>query len=87
MPKNSLESLFGDDKIDIDCPQCQHRFKVKFKDVMKDGVVVNCPSCRTDIELQHDDTTKKTLHDAGRSAQNFDKSLEKLDKTFKKFGK
>ncbi|WP_442951508.1 MJ0042-type zinc finger domain-containing protein [Paenibacillus sp. GYB004] len=87
MPNTTLESLFGDEKIDIDCPQCQNRFKVKFKQVAKDGSIVSCPSCHTNIELRHDDTTKKTLTDADKASRDFEKTLNQLDKTFKKFGK
>jgi len=87
MPKIDLESLFGDENLDIDCPQCQSSFSVKFKKIMVDGSVVKCPHCQVDIQLNHDETTKKTLSDADKALRKFDKSLKNLEKAFKKFGK
>jgi len=87
MPKIDLESLFGGEEIDIDCPQCQSNFKVKFEEIMNDGSIVKCPHCQVDIQLNHDETTKKTLSDADKALRKFDKTLKNLEKAFKKFGK
>lgn len=80
MSKLNLESLFGDADLDMDCPECNHQFKVKFKQLSKAGNKVKCPRCREDITITHDSKTKKEL-------KSVDKSLEDLDKAFKNFGK
>lgn len=82
-----LETLFGDEDLDIDCPQCQSSFKVKFREVMTDGNTVQCPHCQVDIQLNHDETTKKTLSDVDKALGEFNRTLNKLGKTFKKFGR
>jgi len=87
MPKIDLESLFDGEEIDIDCPQCQSNFKVKFEEIMNDGSIVKCPHCQVNIQLNHDETTKKTLSDADKALRKFDKTLKNLEKAFKKFGK
>ncbi len=87
MKKMSLESMFGDEKIDIDCPACSHNFSAKFKEVMGDKHIIKCPGCGQDIEINHDDTTKKTLTDSNKALGELDESLKKLERTFKKFGR
>lgn len=87
MTNNPLGRIFGDQQLDIDCPQCNASFHVKLKDVMQDRSVVRCPECKTDIKLIHDDTTKRTLRDSERAAKDFEKSLDDLERAFKNFGK
>lgn len=84
---NSFDKLFGDEKLTIDCPVCGRRFKVKMRQLTRDGSIIHCPSCETDIELQHDATTKRTLRDVERATKKFEKSLKDLEKAFKKLGK
>lgn len=87
MTEMDLESLFGDEKLDIDCPQCQSKFSVRFKEVLTDGNIVQCSHCKVDIHLNHDETTQKTLTDSDKALKEFNKTMNKLEKTFKKFGK
>lgn len=87
MTEFTLESLFGDEKIEVDCPSCDLEFYISFKDVMNDKSIVQCPGCRQDIEFVHDETTKNTLTNSDKALKKFDKSLKELNKTFKKFGK
>lgn len=82
-----LESLFGNEDIEIDCPQCQSKFSVKFREIMTDGNIVQCPHCQVDIQLNHDETTKKTLSDVDHAFGEFNKSFKKFERTLKKFGK
>lgn len=81
----SLESLFGDELIDIDCPTCNTEFQVEFSAVMEDGSSVVCPNCKQEIVLNHDETTEKTLKDSSDALKEFNKSMNDLEKTFKKF--
>jgi transposase-like protein len=84
---HSLNKLFDDEKLPINCPVCSHNFNVKLREMTKDGSIVQCPACKTDIELQHDTTTKKTLRDIEKATKKFEKSLNDLEKAFKKFGR
>ena len=85
--KINLETLFGDEALDVECPQCHSHFKIKFREVMKDGNVVQCPQCQVNIQLNHDETTKKTLTDTDKAIKEFNRTMDKLEKTLKKFGK
>lgn len=78
MKKLTLESMFSDGELDANCPVCQHKFIVKFKDVVKDKSIVTCPECKQDIELIHEDTTKKTLKDSSKALKEFEKAFKKL---------
>ena len=84
---NTLNKLFGKEPISIECPVCKHHFKVKLSEIINDKSIVQCPACKTDIELEHDQITKKTLKDSENAAKNFAKSLDDLEKTFKNLGK
>lgn len=84
---DSLNKLFGDEKLSVNCPVCNHTFKVKFRQVTKDGSTIQCPACKTNIKLEHDSTTKKTLRDCEKATREFEKSLKDLEKAFKKFGR
>lgn len=75
-----LNSIFGDEELDIKCSGCNHQFKVKFKLVMNDGDKVKCPSCSEDIAIVHDDETKKAISDSNQE-------LKSLEDSFKNFGK
>ncbi|WP_273483598.1 hypothetical protein [Desulforamulus ruminis] len=76
----SLESFFGDQKLDIKCPGCEHVFKLSFSDALQEGRFVPCPSCNSDIELIHDDVTKKTIADAEKAIKEFEKALKQFGK-------
>lgn len=83
----SFDSLFGDQEVEIDCSACGQTFQVPFKKVAEDGATVICPSCKTDIIIEHDDTTKKTLKDSSSELKQFNKSMKDLEKAMKKLGK
>lgn len=87
MKELSLESLFGDADIDMECPGCQQHFTIKFNEVLNDQSTVDCPSCNQTIEIVHDDTTKETLSNSTKALGDFEKSLQNLEKSFKKLGK
>ncbi len=75
-----MESVFGDQPLEMQCPGCEYQFTVKFKDVMKEGNQVICPGCNEPIQIKHDETTTKTLRDG-------EKALKEFEKTLKNFGK
>ncbi|MNW47239.1 hypothetical protein D3C74_245640 [compost metagenome] len=83
--KLSMESLFGDEDIEIECPSCDVTFKVEFQKILEPGSIVVCSGCGQEIELNHDETTEKTLKDANKSLNEFNKSFDKMAKAFKKF--
>jgi len=72
--------MFGDADFEMDCPGCDHHFKIKFKQLSKHGNKAKCPRCREEITITHDSKTKREISDAN-------KSLKELDKAFKNFGK
>lgn len=74
----SLESLFGDGDLDVDCPACEKTFQIKFKEVMTSGSTVTCPSCNQDIVINHDETTEKTMKDGNKALKEFEKALKKF---------
>lgn len=83
----ALNKLFGNESISLKCPVCKHRFNVKLSEITNNKSIVQCPACKTDIELEHDQTTKKTLRDSEKATKKFEKSLNDLEKAMKKFGK
>lgn len=83
----SLESLFGDADLAIDCPTCQQNFTFKFSQALTDGSVVQCTHCGESITLKHDETAQKTIDDSSKALNDFNKSMKDLERTFKKLGK
>ncbi|WP_374718175.1 MJ0042-type zinc finger domain-containing protein [Neobacillus sp.] len=81
----SFDDLFGDQEIDLECPECNGTFQVEFAIISKDNAEVTCPHCNVTIRMEHDDTTKKTLRDSDRALKDFNKSLNDLERSFKKF--
>lgn len=80
MLRLSLESLIGDEPLDFNCPECGHKFKIKVKQVIRSNSAIVCPNCQININVEHDETTKKALKDS-------EKALKEFEKTLKKFGK
>jgi len=78
MSELSMESLFGDSEIDFECPSCNGEFEVLLQDVMDDGSIITCPHCNQEIRIDHDDTTKKTLHDGQKAINEFNKTIDKF---------
>lgn len=72
--------MFGDAKLDMNCPNCEKEFKVKYKQLSKPGNKIKCPHCRENITITQDNKTKRELDGAN-------KALKDLDKTFKNFDK
>ena len=80
MKKLNLNNVFGDETLDFECPACKHTFKVKFSNISKDGSLVTCPACNQDINVIHDETTKKTVRNISDGLEKFNKSLKRLNK-------
>lgn len=78
MDKLDLNSFFGDQDIDVECPNCNHEFGVNFKIITVEGSSVQCPNCDTEIVFNHDETTKKTLKDTQKAIKDFEKTLKKF---------
>lgn len=81
----TFDDLFGDQEIDFECPNCNEVFQVEFSMISKDNAEIQCLHCKTDIVVQHDETTKKTLNDSGKELKNYNKTFGNLEKAFKKF--
>lgn len=73
----NFNDVFGKADVDINCPECNRKFSIKLNQI---GTTVVCPSCRKSIFLQDSNNSKRNI-------SNVDKSLKKLDKTLKNFGK
>lgn len=73
----NFNNVFGKANVDISCPKCNRKFSITLNQI---GTTVVCPSCRKSIFLQESTDSSKNI-------SNIDKSLRKLDKTFKNFGK
>lgn len=76
----NVEDLFGDQYLDFECPGCKHQFRVRFREVSREGSVIRCPGCHRDINIAHPPDTKRAFRDAN-------KSLEDLARTIKRLGK
>lgn len=81
----TLENLFGDEEVEVDCPSCNKTFQVEFKKVLTPNSSVECANCGQEIVINHDETAEKSLKDADKSLNEFNKSFDKLEKAFKKF--
>lgn len=64
-------------EIDIECPQCKHKFKQKLRDV-KPGASHKCTSCGANITFTGDDLSKaqKELDNLERTIKNISKNLK-----------
>lgn len=80
-----LNDFFGDEPFAVQCPNCKKIFQIKFGEILKNHSVIQCPACQAQIELQHDSTTKKSIHDCNQALKTLDKSFKDLEKTLKKF--
>ncbi|MMZ65581.1 hypothetical protein D1872_279920 [compost metagenome] len=85
MVKLSLDDLFGDQEIDLECPTCNKEFQVMFSQISEDNSEIQCPNCNVVINMQHDETTKRTFHDSEQSLDEFKTTFSELEKSFKKF--
>lgn len=81
----SFDDLFGDQEIDFECPECNETIQVEFSIISKDNAEIICPHCNVTIRMEHDETTEKTLRDSSEALKEFNKSLNDLEKSFKKF--
>ena len=59
-----------DETIEITCPKCGYKTKVKLKDA-KDGKTVHCRSCQSDIKLEPDASFKKCVRSIDDMLKNF----------------
>jgi len=87
MAKLTLESLFGNEYIDYNCPKCNHEIKIRFGEVLHDGNSIECPNCRVKIEFTHPQETKNAINNMSRALNDLEKSLKSLEKTLKRFDK
>lgn len=87
MKNLSLESLFGDADLDMDCPACHQNFTFKFNHALTDGSVINCSHCGQEIKLVHDETTQKTIDDSSKALNDFNHTMRNFEKTLKNLGK
>lgn len=71
MSKINLDSLIGDEKVDMNCPGCGHKFKVKFKNISKSGSKVKCPKCRSNITVEQDNKTKRDFRETNKILKKF----------------
>lgn len=77
-----LEQLIGDGDVDFTCPneECGHQFKVKVKVLMHEGSTVTCPSCKSEITIEHEEGTDKKFRDANRALKDFERTLKNFGK-------
>lgn len=68
------KNIFSAANLDIECPSCNHKFTIT--DTLEDGSKVQCPACKVDIELQHEESDKKTLDDIDRALADFERELK-----------
>ncbi|MBV4417170.1 transposase [Clostridium tyrobutyricum] len=72
----NFNSLFGDQELSMDCPECGKDVPYTLNDI---GKAVVCPHCKTKINLEKDlnfDSTKNSI----------EKSLDDFEKTLDNFG-
>ncbi|KZB64591.1 hypothetical protein AUP42_01465 [Thalassospira lucentensis] len=65
-----MQNPFRDQKVDIDCPNCQKSFK-KTLGELSNKRSIRCPSCRQDIKIEGN---------LAREMRELDKSFGKLFK-------
>lgn len=73
-----IDSVFGDQTIDITCENCNYIFDVPFRELAEDQSIIVCPHCKAKIRITHNDETKKTLKDVNESLKELDKTLNSL---------
>ena len=76
----NVDSIFGSQELDSECPGCGHQIKVSFHDLAREGNEITCSGCHKPITIEHTPETAKGLKDAN-------KALRDLENTMKKFGK
>ena len=72
----SFDKLFGDAKLDVECPNCNKKIKFTLKQV---GTKIKCTHCSSQISLEDDNNSVKN------SKKGIDKSLKELSDAFKNF--
>lgn len=80
MSKLDLDSVFGDQELNFQCPGCGHRFPVKFRELSREGNEVLCPSCRRSIVINHTAETRRGLQQVNKSLQDLERTLKRLGK-------
>lgn len=73
-----LEKLLGDQQIELECPGCNRAFKVKFKDISRDGAKMRCPGCGRDIAISHSAESQRTLRNVNKALRDLERSLKRL---------
>ena len=64
-------------EFDLDCPQCNRKFKQRVED-MRPGCSRKCPYCGVTIQFEGDDGrgVQKSLDDIGRSLKQLEIELK-----------
>lgn len=75
-----LDKLIGDQRIEIECPGCNRAFKVKFKEISRDGATVRCPRCSRDIAISHSAESERSLRNANKALRDLERTLKRLGK-------
>lgn len=74
--KFDVESLYGDQETEIDCPNCDRDFKVKLKSVIRNGSQIYCPHCQSAITVNHKLGSAEALASANRSLKGIERSIK-----------
>ncbi|MEV2284671.1 hypothetical protein ABND12_12745 [Paenibacillus larvae] len=75
MDELSLESVFGNGKLNIKCSNCKNVFEFMFKDIPKPDSILTCPDCGQNVIVGHDEDTKQKLLDAEKALKDLKKDL------------
>jgi predicted Zn finger-like uncharacterized protein len=74
----NIENLCGDQTIDVTCPGCKHVFSIQFKKISKNGSMIKCPSCKKDINIEHEPETIKNINKVNKQLKDLEKSLKQI---------
>lgn len=75
-----IQKLIGDQTIDIDCPNCEHQFPVKFKELSVEGNTLQCPACQATIGVAHKEDFDSEIKSGNKSLNNFEQTIKNLGK-------
>lgn len=78
MYKLTAESIFVNHRVDFTCSNCKNTMKILFKELMKEGNTIVCPSCGANIIIQHTDETKKGLKEVDKALADLENALKNL---------
>lgn len=78
MSKVDLDFIFGNEKVKLDCSNCNHKFQIKWKQVFTDDKKIICPRCREDNIDKLDSKAKRTLKSLEKTIESYGKNLKKF---------